>query len=542
VKIHSVPVCSEVEKMGDRANRLRILLVEDDENDAALVERRLRRDGLAVELQRVDTAEAMRAALAERPWDVVLSDFTMPQFSGLKAFDLLRETARDIPFIFVSGTVGEEVAVRAMKLGAADFLVKADLARLAPAIEREVRERDARAAQVQVERELRAALEAKEEQLRQSQKMEAVGRLAGGVAHDFNNMLSVILCYAEIASAGLPSDDERLGHLWEIRSAGKRAADLTKQLLLFSRHQDVERRVLDLSPLIGGMEKLCRRLLGEDVEFVHRTLESSARVRVRSGHVEQLVMNLAVNARDAMPTGGRLTIETSNVLLRDTTGLGAIPIAPGAYVRISVSDTGTGMDRATQARIFEPFFTTKERGKGTGLGLSTVFGIVQQSEGTIDVISEPGKGTTFHVYLPRVDAAVDATTKNATSLTLRGNETVLVVEDEDGVRGAVRTILRGYGYQVLEARSPDEAISVCDSHSEIRLVLSDIVMPQMSGPELSRLLRAPRPEMRVLFMSGYTDDALTRYPLAADEAFLQKPFTPESLASKLREVLDDAPT
>jgi two-component system cell cycle sensor histidine kinase/response regulator CckA len=525
--------------MGRAANLVQILLVEDDESDAFLVERTLRHDGLAFELERVETADTMAAALNRQAWDVVLSDFTMPEFSGLRAFDLLRSTARDIPFIFVSGTVGEEVAVKAMKLGAADYLLKGDLARLAPAIQREVRERGAREAHTRVERELREALAAKEEQLRQSQKMEAIGRLAGAVAHDFNNMLSVMLCYSELATAGLEPGDERLEQLLEVRSAGKRAAELTKQLLLFSRHQAVDREVLDLNKLLGTMEGLCRRLLGEDVELVCRTVSAPARIRANSGHIEQVLMNLLVNARDAMPQGGRLTIETSNVVLKGTSVMGALPCAPGPYVRLSVSDTGVGMDRATQARIFEPFFTTKERGKGTGLGLSTVFGIVQQSDGTIEVLSESGRGTTFKVYFPRVEGAVNVARTTTPPATLRGSETILLVEDEDGVRAVARTILRRNGYTVLEARSAEEAISLSEQHPEIRFLLSDIVMPKMSGPELARLIRSHCPDARVLFMSGYTDDCLTRYPLEVGESFLQKPFTPESLTRRVREVLDN---
>jgi CheY-like chemotaxis protein len=300
----------------------------------------------------------------------------------------------------------------------------------------------------------------------------------------------------------------------------------------------VEKQVLDLNTLVGATEKLCRRLLGEDVEFVCRTVDSPARVRANSGHVEQILVNLVVNARDAMPRGGRLTIETSNVILTDTSLPRAMPIAPGSYVRLAVSDTGVGMDRATRERIFEPFFTTKEHGKGTGLGLSTVFGIVQQSDGTIEVLSEPGRGTTFNVYFPRVDAAVEAPARTASPPTLRGTETVLLIEDEEGVRAVARTILRRNGYSVLEARSPEEAVSLCAENSEIRLIVSDVVMPQMSGPELSLALRKHRPGVRMLFMSGYTDESLTRYPLESDEAFLQKPFTPESLLRKVREVLD----
>ena len=524
--------------MSSTPHLIRILLVEDDQDDATLVERRLRRDGLNFEMERVDTADAMSAALQRQPWDVVLSDFTMPHFSGLHAFALLRERARGIPFIFVSGTVGETIAVKAMKRGAADYLLKGDLARLAPAIQREVRERAAREAQTQTERELRDALEAKEEQLRQSQKMEAIGRLAGGVAHDFNNMLSVILGYTNLAMSGLAADDERLAHLREVRSAGKRAAELTRQLLLFSRHQAVERQVLDLNALVSGTEKLCRRLLGEDVTFACRTVHSPARIRANAGHLEQVLMNLLVNARDAMPRGGRLTIETSNVILSDTSLRRALPVTPGSYVRLAVSDTGVGMDKTTQERIFEPFFTTKEPGKGTGLGLSTVFGIVQQSEGTIEVLSEPGHGTTFNVYFPRVDAALDAPAKTVPPPTLQGSETVLLVEDEDAVRAVARTILRRNGYSVLEARSSDAAIALCTEHTDIRLILIDVVMPKMSGPELSRLLRSHRPEARVLFMSGYTGESLTRYPIADADAFLEKPFTPNSLLRKIREVLD----
>jgi CheY-like chemotaxis protein len=296
--------------------------------------------------------------------------------------------------------------------------------------------------------------------------------------------------------------------------------------------------VLDLNALVRATEKLCRRLLGEDVEFVCRTVDSPARIRANPGHIEQVLLNLVVNARDAMPQGGRLTIETANVLLTDTSIVRALPIAPGAYVRVSVTDTGVGMDRATRERIFEPFFTTKERGKGTGLGLSTVFGIVQQSAGTIEVLSENGRGTTFNVYFPREDAAVDAPATTLPPPTLRGTETILLVEDDDGVRAIARTILRRNGYSILEAGTPEQAISLCAKHSEIRLIVTDVIMPKMSGPELSRHLRRHRPGARVLFMSGYTDDSLTRYPLEAGEAFLQKPFTPDSLLRKVREVLE----
>jgi two-component system, cell cycle sensor histidine kinase and response regulator CckA len=513
---------------------LRVLLVEDSRDDAALLERTLRRDGLNLVVERVETATEMNDALDHRSWDVVLSDFTMPAFSGMAAFDLLRLKALDIPFIFVSGTVGEEVAVKAMKLGASDYFLKGNLARLAPAIEREVREREGRDARRRAEHELRQS----EEQLRQSQKMEAVGRLAGGVAHDFNNMLSVILSYVDLMASDFAPDDSRLADLAEIRNAGKRAADLTKQLLLFSRQPAIETKVLDLNELLANVRNLLARAAGDDVELVCRFGESPARVQANPGHLEQVLMNLVVNARDAMPGRGRMTIETSEVELTHGRKLGTLAAAPGPYVRIAVSDTGTGMDRETRERIFEPFFTTKVRGKGTGLGLSTVFGIVQQSGGAIEVTSELGRGTTFEVYLPRVNASVDTVASAVPPPTVRGTETILVVEDEDAVRAVVCNILSRQGYETIGARSPEEALVLCREHQGIGMLLSDIVMPHMSGIELSRLVVEGRPAIRVLLMSGYADEGLERYELDSNVAFLQKPITPESLTRRVREVLD----
>jgi two-component system cell cycle sensor histidine kinase/response regulator CckA len=520
---------------------LRVLLVEDSEDDAALLARTLRRDGIDAVLERVDTAERMNAALDAGGWDVVLSDFTMPRFSGSAAFSLFHGKALDIPFIFVSGTVGEDSAVKAMKLGASDYFLKDNLARLAPAIEREVRERDNRAAHKRAESELRQTLTETEEQLRQSQKMEAVGRLAGGVAHDFNNMLSVILSYSVLLTSTMAEGDPRIADLAEIQNAGKRAADLTRQLLLFSRQESLPQQVLDLNELLAGLQKLLQRAVGEDVELACLPCGTPARIRANPGHVEQVLMNLVINARDAMPTGGRLTIETSAVgshrsSLSDS-GL-PLPAHAAPHVLVSVTDTGTGMDAATRARIFEPFFTTKERGKGTGLGLSTVFGIMRQSGGAVDVVSEPGKGATFNVYFPLVDAAVDSPAMPTQSASLRGTEAILLVEDEASVRNVVRNILSRHGYEVLEARSPEEALSIARRRPEIDLLISDVVMPRIDGPELSRRIVKLRPEVRVLFMSGYTDDSLIRYSVDSDVAFLEKPLTPESLTRKVREVLD----
>jgi two-component system cell cycle sensor histidine kinase/response regulator CckA len=633
--------------------RLRVLIVEDSSDDAALVLRALRLADRTVEFEQVQTTASMREALRDRgPWDVVTSDWSMPDFSALGALELLKEMRISIPFIVVSGTIRDDAGVRAMRAGAHDYVLKHKLDRLAPAIDREIREhhvrRAGREAELRFKRlcdsgavgimvtnvadvvvdandallemigytrdEMRAgamnmleitvpdlrtasvaaktalptadkvppiekaylrkngthvpalvsvlpldsshflavvtdlterkrteaALASLEEQLRQAQKMEAVGRLAGGIAHDFNNLLSVILSYTELLLLDLGDRDPMREDIEQIHRAGERAAALTRQILTFSRRRFVAPKVIDLNTVLADMDKILRRTIGEDVELTLLAASAIGLVRVDPSSIEQVVMNLAVNARDAMPTGGKLTIETSNIELEERYAGGQLGTSPGPYVVLSVTDTGTGMDRATLDRIFEPFFTTKETGKGTGLGLSTVFGIAKQGGGDVKVHSQPGVGTTFKVYLPRADAVVEVDRVRPPSPTVRGSETILLAEDDDQVREAVRNILRRHGYVVLEARNAGEALLISESHDgPIDLLVTDVVMPVMSGPTLARRLARARPQMKVLCMSGYADDVAVRHGvIEAAFTYLQKPITVESLTRKVREVLE----
>jgi two-component system cell cycle sensor histidine kinase/response regulator CckA len=383
-----------------------------------------------------------------------------------------------------------------------------------------------------------------EEQLRQSQKMEAVGRLAGGVAHDFNNLLGVIIGYSELLLESLPSGDQKTrGRIEEVHKAGQRAASLTRQLLAFSRQQVLEPHLLNLNAVVGDMEKLLRRLIGEDIELVTGLDPALGTVRADPGQLEQVIMNLAVNARDAMPKGGRVAIQTTNVDLSEQISYQGFTILPGRYVLLSVTDSGRGMDAETQRRIFEPFFTTKELGKGTGLGLATVYGIVKQSEGYIHVYSEPGHGATFKVYLPRVDVTAREARVEKPAESLRGTETVLVVEDEESLRELVVTVLEQNGYNVIAAERPAAALEAAARIGEpIHLLLTDVVLPGMSGRELAEKLLAQRKDLKVLYVSGYTDDIITHHGvLEPGIAFLQKPFSRESLLVKVREVLGKAP-
>ncbi len=629
---------------------IRLLLVEDSEDDALLLLRELKRGGYEPAHERVATEAGLAAALDRQPWDLIIGDHSMPGFSGIAALVLVRGRGLDVPFISVSGTLTEDMAVAAMKAGANDWVTKGQLKRLIPAVERELREAKARAtlrateasyatmvehAPVPIYRstpdgrilavngalvrllgyasadevlqlrmandvyadaderqrllardvntdrvydEVEATWKRKDgrlltvqlsvrtirnslghvdyyetfvhdlteqrrlqTQLAQSQKMEAVGRLAGGIAHDFNNLLTVITTSCDLLREDMAANDPNREDVDQVRKAADGAAALTRQLLAFSRQQVLAPQIVNLGDVVFGVEKMLRRVIGEDVDLVTVLGADVGAIKADVGQLEQVLMNLAVNARDAMPTGGKLTIETANVEHDPDYAREQEAAAVSRFVMLAVSDTGTGMDEATKARIFEPFFTTKELGKGTGLGLATVYGIVKQSGGFIWVYSEPGLGTTFKIYLPRVDAPARASGATARPReSFRGTETVLLVEDATAVRSVTHQALHRQGYTVLDAASGAEALKIAASHEgPIHLLLTDVVMPGLSGRQLSDRLTQIRPETRVLYTSGYTNDAIVRHGvLESGIGYLQKPFTMDALARKVREVLD----
>ena len=638
---------------------LRVLLVEDQESDAELLLRELRRMGRPVHHERVQTGAAMRAALERGGWDAILCDWSLPGFDVGAALQLVKEMGLDLPFIIASGSISDESAIEALRAGAHDFVIKDNLARLVPALEREMRECAVRIARRRAEDELRQSalryralfdasplptwvydvetlsflavnqaavqhygyardeflrmtldrilastdvaalrdevvqlrgasfdtvrqhvtrdgreihvetksheidfdgrkarlvlandvsermraeqsLRATAEQLRQAQKLEAIGSMAGGIAHDFNNMLSVVLSYANLALQGLAEGDPLRADLQEIYRAGQRAAEMTRQLLAFSRKQMLEPRVIDPNQLLAEMEKMLGRLVGEDIKLSLHTPRAVGKVLADPSQLEQVIMNLVVNARDAMPNGGTISIETADVDLDEHYAATHVGVTPGPHVMLVVSDTGTGMDRATQARIFEPFFTTKEPGKGTGLGLSTVFGIVKQSGGHIWVYSEVDQGTTFKIYFPKTEAAEPRHSEAPAARELRGTETILLVEDDDQVRALMRTVLKRNGYQVLEAQNGGEALLIAEDFAgPIHLLVTDVIMPRMSGRRVAERVSKLRPDTPVLYVSGYTENMVVQHGVVeAGVTLLQKPITPEGFLRKVRQMLD----
>jgi signal transduction histidine kinase len=518
---------------------LHILHLEDDLNDAALVQSTLEAGGITCAITRVQTRDDFVAALEHGGIDLIFSDFTLPAFDGLSALKIAHDGRPELPVIMVSGTLGEERAIDSLKSGATDYVLKGSLARLVPAVRRAMQEVEERAECRRVEA-----------QFIEAQKMEVIGHLASGVAHDFNNILAVIVGYSDLMMQELGPDDPLRKHVGEIRHASERAAGLTRQLLIFSRRQTVQPVVLDLNDVVKDLNKMLRRLIDENIEMTMVPGKQTGRVQADFGHVGQVLMNLVINARDAMPNGGKLTIATNNVTLDENhPPTGVIPGLPaeapakaGDYVMLSVSDTGTGMTEEVKAHLFEPFFTTKPLGKGTGLGLATCQTIVQQSGGHIDVDSEVGKGTTFKIYFPRVEQPLDVAARPIPTGPLpRGTETLLIVEDDSSVRHLAAGVLEAQGYTVLRADNGQEALHVAREHkgSPIRLVVTDVIMPLMGGEVMAEWLKTTYPDLKILFTSGYTDDAIAQHGvLEQGVAFLPKPYTPAALACKVREMLD----
>ena len=514
---------------------LRVLFVEDSPDDVELIQRELSRHGFQVQPGVVETRSEFLTAIKDGTWDIVLSDHSMKGFSSTDALHLLRDHDSDIPFIIVSGTIGEDAAVDAMRAGAHDYVLKHNLRRLGPAVERELRE----AANRRMQRSTQAALQASEHRLRHAQRMEAVGRLAGGIAHDFNNLLTVILGFSEFLIEELPPDQPAHRDAAEIRMAAQRATRLTKQLLAFSRQQVLERRVIDLVAAVSELQPMIERLIGEDVEFTFKHAAPPQLVLMDPGQFEQIVMNLVINARDAMPGGGRLTVFVDRTRL-DSMHASELEISAGQYVMLAVSDTGEGIDADTLEYIFEPFFTTKAPGRGTGLGLSTVFGIVHQCGGAIEVNSVVKQGTTFRVYFPLSGAAVaEQEPAAAHPASSERASTILLAEDEQGVRAFLEMALRRAGHHVIATANGSEALEIAGRGDHpIDLLIADVVMPGLSGPEVADKLRLKYPEMRALFLSGYSSHSALPERVTADPgAFLQKPFTIDALLTKVRERL-----
>lgn len=513
-------------------SHLCILHLEDEPSDASLIQDMLRTAGFTCQTTRVENRADFVAALERGNLDLVIADFALPKFDGLSALEIVREKWPDLPFILVSGTVGEEFAIEALRNGATDYVFKDRLSRLLPTVRRALGEVEARAE--------RRRLEA---QFIEAQKMEVVGQLAGGVAHDFNNILAVIMGYSEFIKSKLSPDNPLREYAAEILHASERAAGLTRQLLIFSRKQTVVPVVLDLNAVVKDMNQMLRRLIDENIELTIVPGKQIGSVKADPGHAGQVLMNMVVNARDAMPNGGKIAIATANVTLVEGDASAPKSALPGDYVMLSISDTGTGMTEEIKARLFEAFFTTKPKGKGTGLGLATCQTIVEQSGGHITVHSELGKGTTFKVYFPRIAQPLELAPVLVSAGPLpRGTETLLVVEDEPSVRHLARGLLEAQGYEVLSASNGQDGLHVAREHqgSPIRLVVTDVIMPQMGGKVMAEWLTTTYPDLKILFTSGYTDDAIAQHGvLEAGVEFLAKPYTPSTLTRKVREMLDN---
>lgn len=516
---------------------IKVLLVDDDEDDY-MITRDLLLDVEALEydLDWISSYAEALDAIERNQHDIYLIDYRLGERDGMQLLNEALDGGCTAPIILLTGQGDREVDVEAMKAGAADYLVKGQIDHIL--LERSIRHSIERKA---LERE-HAALE---EQLLQAQKLESIGQLAGGIAHDFNNLMTPIIGYAQMGLTTLPEEYRERVYLEEILKAADRATNLIQQLLAFSRRQVVELQVIDLNSLLVNIDNMLQRLIGEDVELVILPSENLGAVKVDPTQIEQVVVNLAVNARDAMPEGGTLIVETSNIEFGEEELKNHPDMAAGPYVMFAVSDTGHGMSEEVKAHLFEPFYTTKEKGKGTGLGLSTCYGIIAQNKGYIWVYSEIGSGTTFKIYLPSLDVIPQGTERPSGTKSNelpRGSETVLLVEDEEQVRELAARVLRQQGYTVLQASNGVEALSIASRHAdgEIDLLLTDVVMPLIGGRELSIKLRDIHPNVRVIYTSGYTDEAVIRHGmLKPGTDFVQKPYSLAGLTQKIRSVLDE---
>jgi len=510
-------------------SRLRVLIIEDSEDDAKLIVRELKSGGYDVKYQRVDSSAAVCRACDSQEWDLIISNYSMPQFSGTDALKLVRSKHLEMPFMFVSGTIGEEAAIAAMKNGAQDYLIKGNLGRLMPAVQRELREH-----------EQRKERERLQKHVQQLQKFEAIGRLSGGIAHDFNNMIGAILGWAELGYEEAGPGTKIRERFQKIRDQSYRAAKLTSQLLAFGRKQVLQPRKVNLNLFIREEMSFLGKIIGENIDV--RILEAPDLQVIHADptQLQQVFMNLCLNARDAMPAGGLLKIETRKVEVGGEPYPEHQRVMTGNYVLMTVCDTGVGMDKATAERIFEPFFTTKELGKGTGLGLSTVYGIVKQHHGFIYVDSEPGKGSTFRVYFPAESGTHEPREVSGNGPALKGSETILLAEDDEGLRESVQEMLQSMGYRVICACDGNKAVAVFKAHAaEIDLVVMDVVMPSQGGLKTYPELQGIKPGIQVIFISGYADEAESLVALLEKGAmFLQKPYDLAKLSQTIRSTLD----
>ena len=511
---------------------VRVLVVDDDPQADALISMALADAAFTPVIDVVGTAAAGMARIQADEHDIYLIDQQLPDGTGIELIRSAHPSATSKPFILMTGFGSSEIDEQASRAGAVDYVEKHMVT-------------------AQLERSIRFALrnwqsvrmlQDREEQLRQAQKMEAIGRLAGGVAHDFNNLLTAIIGYSDLISERLDATDPTARDISEIRKAADRAAGLTRQLLAFSRKQLLSPSVINLNDTTSGLLQMLPRVIGDHIRTTANLSDNLAPVKADVSQMEQVLINLVLNARDAMPMGGLLSIETANVELDDERLANeSLTVSPGPYVMLAIGDTGTGMDAATRERAFEPFFTTKPKGKGTGLGLATVYGIIDQSEGAIYLDTAPGHGTTVRIYLPATDSAPESGKAEAPQRSAdRGTETLLLVEDNEAVRSLAAKALQRRGYKVFAARSGEEALKLTEN-SGVRpdLLVTDVVMPGLSGPSLAALLLHKQPHLRVLYVSGYTDDATSdRGAFLGQAPLLQKPFTPSTLAERIRAILD----